>query len=263
MPSAIAYAIMTQVVKTVPATATFVAGVELDTDGIAVTHDAAGAQPVDSTRPLDFGRIPNFGDLRAWNPFDSQCVYVHNRSDRPDLGPPSTLMVDVFFDDQGTISGRVELASGETCDDPGYRGAHTLEEGRRTVAPGEMFRARVRMHLDRSPGEGPVSFDIRFVGIGTEEAEPPVVAADVVESDNTHLMVNMRFPRPRLLTVQTPDGPHLRVAMPGLDTVAGDSDSSGQPETCVDRRLAAVPRGGAPAAPPRSVSPSRSRRSWV
>ena len=137
----------------------------------------------------------------------------------------------------------MELASGETCDDLGYRGAHTLEEGRRTVAPGEMFRARVRMHLDRSPGEGPVSFDIRFVGIGTEEAEPPVVAADVVESDNTHLMVNMRFPRPRLLTVQTPDGPHLRVAMPGLDTVAGDSDSSGQPETCVDRRLAAVPGG--------------------
>ena len=79
---------MILVVKTVPATATFVVGVELDTDSIAVTYDAAGDQPVDSTRPLDQGMIHNFLNLRAWNPLYSHCVYVYNRSDRTDLGPP-------------------------------------------------------------------------------------------------------------------------------------------------------------------------------
>ncbi len=178
------------------------------------------------------------------SPFDSQCVYMHNRSDKQGLGPPTTLAVDVFSDDLGPVRGGLELAGGENCDDPEYPGADSLHDDQRTIGPGEMFRARVRMHLAHSPGEGPFGFAVTFVGVGTEDADPAIVAADVAESDNTHLMVNMRFPRPRLLTVQTHDGPHLRVAMPGLDTVAGEPGSSGQPETCVDRRLAAVPRGG-------------------
>ncbi len=41
-PAGIVYAIMTQAVKTVPATASFVAGVELATENIAVTYDPEG-----------------------------------------------------------------------------------------------------------------------------------------------------------------------------------------------------------------------------
>ena len=166
--SGIGYAVIARVVQPAPATATFMAGVELDADSIAVTYDTAGAEPVDGARPLQFGPVPDFQDLGAWNPLDSGCVYVHNRSDIPDLGPPTTLTIGVFLNDGGSVGGSVELAQGEGCDVPGYPRAALLTEDQRTIGPGQTFIARVRLILDRSPGEGHFRFGLTFVGVGSD-----------------------------------------------------------------------------------------------
>ena len=238
--ASIVYAVVSQVVRDVPATATIVAGVELDVDNIAVTYDAAGEVPVDVSRPLDFGTIPDFQDLRLWSPFLSPCIYVHNLSSRSDLGPATTLTVRVLSDSLGKIGGGVSLVSSETCEQAAHDAGTPLGESERTISPGKWFHARVLLHLDRAPDRGPFNFSVTFAGVGTALAE---VAVDVVEADNTVLKASMRFPEPVMWEVQAPGGPYTQVGMPGIDVTGGGPDSSGQPDVCVDRRLAAVPHG--------------------
>ena len=173
VPAGITYAVITEVVRPTPATAAFLAGIELDTDSIAVTYDAAGAEPVDGASPLEFGPIPDIHDLGTWSPVDSRCVYVHNRSDRPDLGPPTTLTIGVVLDDGGPVSGSVELVEDGGCEDLEYRGAAALDEGQRTIGPGGVLVARVRLDVDRSPGEGPFGFGVTFDGVGSDGPPDP------------------------------------------------------------------------------------------
>ena len=97
---------MTQVLKDVPATATFVAGMELASDNIGVSYDPLGNQLVSATDPIDFGTIPAFSDLRLWAPFDSQCFYVHNKSDQAGLGPPTVLVLDAVSTEAENLGGR-------------------------------------------------------------------------------------------------------------------------------------------------------------
>ena len=155
---------MTQVLKDVPATATFVAGMELASDNIGVSYDPLGNQLVSATDPIDFGTIPAFSALRLWTPFDSQCFYVHNKSDQAGLGPPTVLVLDAVSTEAENLGGGVSLVSAEGCDDPLSGQGRTLTQAERTVAPGEVLRARLELDIRRSPGEGPLSFTITVGG---------------------------------------------------------------------------------------------------
>ena len=160
----IIYAGVTQALKNVPATATFVAGVELASDNIAATYDSLGNDPISASKPLGFGTIPNFGDLRLWSPFNSKCIYIHNRSDQANLGPPTTLVVNVVSTEAENLGGGLGLVKAEKCGDPAHPGETPLTQRERTVAPGETLRARVQLDLTRSPGEGLFNFVITVGG---------------------------------------------------------------------------------------------------
>ena len=241
----IAFAVMTQVLKDVPAIANFQAGILLDSDSLAVSHDLEAKAPVDGEHPLDFGIIPDFDDLRLWSPFLSQCVYVTNLSDQEGLGPATTLRVRVLPDDAvSSLGGHVELAKAEQCDSPGPRDASPLDEAQRSIAPGEQFRARVALFLDRSPGQGPFAFTVTFGGVGVADQAPAGASIRIDASDNVRFGATVGLPQPFMWQVDAPDGKtYTQMSIEGTEMVGSGMGLPGMPAVPLFRRLIGIPRG--------------------
>ena len=242
LTAGIAYAVTTQVLKDVPAVARFVAGVELDGRNLAVTYDAQGIVPVNPQRPLDFGAIPDFKDLRLWTPFYSQCIYVHNLSNRTGLGPPTTLNIRVVADRIGPLGGGVDLAPAVNCAGRAPQDTSSLSQPESTLKPGATLRARVRLHLTRSPGQRPFAFQVTFGGIGVEPVSG-TASVRVSQTDNSGLKALVSFPKARTWQVQVAGETYTQVSIPGTEVAGSGVGLPGTPGIPILRRLVAVPQG--------------------
>ena len=169
IPAAIAYAVMTQVIKTVPGTVEFVAGLELAPENLGASTDLEGTQPIDDQNPVTFPTLPDFEDLRFWSPVASQCFYIHNNSDETGLGPPTDLIVDVTSEETSEVTGQLSLVQCAFEDGDGpidtIEDARELTRTERLIRPGENVRLRVLLKVFTSPGEGPFNFNIVIGGI--------------------------------------------------------------------------------------------------